>query len=283
MKVFFSIKSWWHVLLHLVTVAVLAAVITAVFFYVYLPYTTNHNETITVPNVIGIHYDDLNDFLVERELPYIITEDSAYSPDYPPLTVLKQFPLPFSKVKENRKIYLSLNSNQPPLIRMPKLVEGSVKNAQLVLKTYDLKLGKITYVPDLALNYILEQRYNEREVLEGEFIPKGSKIDLVVGDGLGRQNLESPNLTGLDLESAEFAIIGSGLIVGRITYSEEGIALVEEENDDGEIEIVERQVAPEAVFKQDPPPGQQIRLKTPIHIWIYRPNALNTEPTLLDN
>ena len=45
---------------------------------------------------------------------------------------------------------------------MPKLIGGSVKNAQLILKTYDLKLGEIDYVADLALNYVLEQRVNRR-------------------------------------------------------------------------------------------------------------------------
>ncbi|GIS31797.1 MAG: hypothetical protein Ct9H90mP3_5930 [Flammeovirgaceae bacterium] len=37
---------------------------------------------------------------------------------------------------------------------MPKIINGSVKNAQLILRSYDLKLGDITYVPDMARNAV---------------------------------------------------------------------------------------------------------------------------------
>ena len=64
------------------------------------------------------------------------------------------------KVKEGRKVYLTLNSIKPPKIKMPKLINGSVKNAQLILKTYDLFLGKINYVPDMAANAVIQQYHN---------------------------------------------------------------------------------------------------------------------------
>ncbi|MBV6645295.1 MAG: PASTA domain-containing protein [Cyclobacteriaceae bacterium] len=268
--------------MHATAAVVGIVLVTVIFFFIYLPVKTNHGDTITVPNVIGVEYEELDDFLTRRNLRYEITEDSSYTPDYPPLAVLKQFPLPHSKVKENRKVYLTLNAEKPPLVRMPKLIEGSVKNAQLVLKTYDLKLGEIEYVPLLALNYILEQRYEGREILEGEMIPKGSVIDLVAGDGLGRQVLQSPNLTGLDLESAQFAIIGSGLTIGDITYEKEGVAVIEQENSDGETVYREEPVPPGTVFRQRPRRGTEIRLKSKVHIWVYRPDSISVAPTLLD-
>ena len=42
-------------------------------------------------------------------------------------------------MKENRKIYLTINSKVPPKIKDANIINGSVKNAQLILKSYDLK------------------------------------------------------------------------------------------------------------------------------------------------
>lgn len=278
----FKFNSWKDLIIHLLIILGVGIVIVVIFFYVYLPFTTHHGETITVPDVRGVTLDELDEFLAIRNLRYEVTEDSGFSANMPPLAVLKQFPLPNSKVKENRKIYVSLNAENPPLVRMPKLVDGSVKNAQLVLKTYDLKLGEIEYVPDLALNYVLEQRINGREVLEGERIPKGSSIDLIVGDGLGNTSLESPDLIGLDTESAQFAIVGSGLKIGQITHEEEAVAVVEVEGADGSVSTMEKTVPPGSVYKQNPTAGKSMRLGQVVDLWIYSPDSLNTNPTLLD-
>lgn len=252
------------------------------FFYIYMPLSTNHGETLTVPDVRGVAFEDLDRFLGERKLRYEVTEDSGFSADLPPLSVLRQLPMPNAKVKENRKIYVTLNAEKPPLVRMPKLIGGSVKNAQLILKTYDLRLGNIDYQPDIALNYVLDQKIDGRRVMEGERIPKGSSIDLVAGDGLGRVSLESPNLIFLDQESAEFAIIGSGLKIGDVTYEKTGLAVVEVEKEDGTFEYKQQEVSPGAVFKQRPTPGINMRIGQEVDIWIYKPDSLNVNPTLLD-
>ncbi len=279
---FFKITNWKDLAIHILILVSLSATLVLGFFYVYLPISTNHGETITVPDVQGVVLGDLDEFLQARELRYEVTPDSGFSADLPPLSVLRQFPAANSKVKENRKIYVSLNAENAPLVRMPKLISGSVKNAQLILKTFDLSLGEIKYVPDLALNYILEQRLNGSPISEGTQIPKGSVIDLVVGDGLGQQSLESPNLIGLDLESSQFAIIGSGLKVGNMIYEKVGIAVVEEELETGIFIAKEIQVSAGSIFKQKPSVGTEMRLGQRVDLWIYRPDSLNTNPTLLD-
>ncbi|MEQ8471858.1 MAG: PASTA domain-containing protein [Marinoscillum sp.] len=277
----FKIQTWKDLLIHLAIIIGLGLFLVCGFFYIYLPNSTNHGETITVPDVRGVSLEELSQFLEERNLRYEVTTDSGFSATQPPHSVLKQFPMPNAKVKENRKIYVTLNAQSAPLVRMPKLVGGSVKNAQLVLKTYDLILGEIQYTPDLALNYVLQQQLNGRQVLEGERIPKGSVIDLIAGDGLGNQALNSPNLISLDEESAQFAIVGSGLKIGQIKYEKEGIAVIQDESSD-ESRYYRKQVPPGSVFKQSPIPGETMRLGQMVDLWIYSPDSLNTSPTLLD-
>lgn len=245
----YRINSLKDVLIHLAIIIALGAVLVFAFFQWFLPRTTNHGETITVPNLEGIAYQQLDEFLTQRNLRYEVN-DSTFTAEYPPLTVLKQHPKPGAQVKENRKIFISLNAKNPPLIKMPGLIESSVRNAQLVLKSYGLELGEITYKPDPFANTILEQHLNDKPIKEGEYVPKGSKINLVVGDGKGEQTFETPNLMGMDLEDAEFVAVGSGLKIGEITYQKD------------------EERTPNTVLRQIPPAGARARIGEVIDLWV---------------
>src|SRR5690606_15230262 len=150
------------------------------FFYFYLPSSTNHGESVPVPKITGMSLPDAEAFLDEQNLRYFIN-DSSYNSEHKPFEILTQDPAPGAQVKEGRKIYVSVNMKNPPMIKMPKLIDGSVKNAELILKSYDLKIGKITPVPDLQKNAVLKQFVSGREVAPGEAIAKGSIVDLHVG------------------------------------------------------------------------------------------------------
>jgi beta-lactam-binding protein with PASTA domain len=278
----FKPESLLDIAKHLAVIGAIATLAIVFFFYIYLPVNTNHGETITVPDVIGVEYEQLDEYLIKRSLRYEIEKDSSYSPDHPPLAVLKQFPLPHAKVKENRKVYLTLNSSSPPLVRMPDLTKGSIKNALMVLKTYDLKLGEREYIPDLALNAVLRQEMNGREILAGEHIPKGSTIDLVLGDGYGNQALESPNLIGLEEESALLTITGSALKIGNIQYDTIGVAVIIETDNEGNKYQTKINVAPGEVYKQKPVSGEPMKIKQLVDIWIYKPDSLSANSSILD-
>ncbi|GAB3201357.1 beta-lactam-binding protein with PASTA domain [Pontibacter aydingkolensis] len=213
----FKTNSFLDVLKHLAVMAVIILVLVIGFFYVYLPSTTNHGESISVPRIEGMQLADAEELLEDQNLRYYIN-DSTYKPDLKPFQVLTQDPAPGAKVKENRKIYISVNMKNPPMIKMPKLIDGSVKNAELILKSYDLKKGKLTYVPDLQQGAILKQFVNGKEVKPGDMIPKGSVIDLHIGDGLGNSEFEMPSVVGMPVDEASVLLVGQGLQIGNIIY-----------------------------------------------------------------
>ena len=237
-------------------------------FYIYFPIKTNHGDTITVPNLIGMELKDIDEFLSDRDLRYEILDDSSYSSEYPPYSILQKNPSENEKVKENRKIYLTLNSSIPPKIKMPKIINGSVKNAQLILKSYDLKLGEITYVPDMARNAVLKMFIEGDSVSENDLVLKGSIVDLEVGNGLGNQIFDTPDLIKLDLEEARFTIIGSGLRLGNIIYQDSGYynnKILDEEGN----EIFEKVwVNPGKVFRQSPIKSTKVKIGRRINLWI---------------
>ena len=250
---------------------VLAIIFVVVLGYAamqWLDYTTNQGERIEVPNLAELSLSEVETMLKEKDLRYEILEDSSYSSEYLPYTVLQQNPAADSKVKENRKIYLTINSKVPPKIKMPNIINGSVKNAQLILKSYDLKLGQIKYVPDLAMNAVIKIYKDGDSLSVDELIEKGSIIDLDVGDGLGNQIFNAPDLIGLDFDEAKFTIIGSGLRVGLINYQDSGFVYNKILDDLGN-EIYEKtKINPGRIFKQFPEKDVRVKIGRKVNLWI---------------
>lgn len=266
-------KSWKALLIHIGLMAVVVVVMVLIFFFVYLPSSTRHGETVTVPNLEGMSINEMDDFLKKRQLNYEVS-DSGYSSDYPPLAILKQYPLSGSHVKENRKIYLTVKANQPQSVQMPNLIDGSLKNAELVLKSYGLVRGRIQYKPDLASNAVLDQLFEGKPVKPKQLIKKGSRIDLIVGDGLGNRVFSVPRFIGLAIDEADVSIKGSGLNTGSVIIKvvnneklEELVELAKELEIDT-VSIIESG----HVFQQRPEIGNDIRLGQQVDLWVISKN-----------
>lgn len=251
-----SIKK---IAIHIGLVFLTITLLSFIFLKVYLPSYTNHGQTVTVPNLEGYEVSELDKFLSDRDLTYEVNIDSGFNVEAKPFSVLKQNPNPESKVKRGRKIYVTLNARNAPLIKMPNLVNSQLKNAQEILGNIGLVRGEIIYIPDIGINVVLEQKYRGRNIPEGFEIPKGSQVDLVVGDGLGNQILEVPPLIGLDEIDAEFLIIGSGLRMGNIDYA------------------ITDTVASGIIIKQMPPAGAKVKTGEPINIWISESKKSSTD------
>ena len=94
-----KVNSLQKLIIQLGIMAGILLILILFFFYGCLPSTTNHGKTITVPDVIGMHIDQLEEFISKRDLRYSVNEDSAYFHDKPSFTVLKQYPKAGSRVK----------------------------------------------------------------------------------------------------------------------------------------------------------------------------------------
>jgi len=225
-----------------------------IYFYVYLPAITNHGETITVPGIEGMNIEELEHFLVSRNLRYEVN-DSSYSDEHPPLTVLKQYPSAGSRVKENRVIYISLNRIAPPTVPMPNLVDGSLINAEVQLKSNELKRGRIQLIRGPFLHAVKEMQYQGSKIEPGTRITKGSIIDLVVYDG-GSNSLISPDVVGFLLEDARFAIFGSNLNI--------------------DIEVIGDTIGTEEVIvlKQKPGSHENIKVGDIVKVWVGKKGTL---------
>jgi len=101
---------------------------------------------------------------------------------------------------------------------LPDLKDVTLSSSKKILISFGLKPAKIRYKPDLAANVVLETWANGIQISPGDTLAKGTLVDLVVGDGRGTTRFKVPQLVGLSLEEAEYAILGSGLVVGYLEY-----------------------------------------------------------------
>ncbi|HET9487954.1 MAG TPA: PASTA domain-containing protein [Chryseosolibacter sp.] len=244
----FKTNTLGGLLLHFILAVTLLIIVSLLYFYAYLPHVTNHGESITVPSVEGLPITRVEDFLASHDLRYEVN-DSSYSAEYPPLTVLKQYPAAGAKVKENRKIFVSVNRKKPPTVKMPNLIDKSLTNAEAVLRGSELKRGKIRLVPGPFLNVVSEMQIDGNKVVPDVLVPKGTVVDLVVMDG-GSNKLPTPNVLGFSYEDAKFNILGSNLTVGDIILL----------GDTSRVDAV--------VLKQVPARGAEVMVGDVINLWI---------------
>jgi hypothetical protein len=92
-----------------IIVAVLAGLLLVFVVLKWLGMTTNHNEFKEVPDLKGKSITVVKLLLEEQQLKLKIQDCTNYNPDYPKFSVLEQSPRVGSQVKENRKIYVTLN------------------------------------------------------------------------------------------------------------------------------------------------------------------------------
>lgn len=144
---------------------------------------TKHGQEYDLPDFIGMNAQQLHDFEQDSNIYdfEFVVMDSVFVPDKKGGTILTQDPIAGSKVKKGRKVYLSVVAMSMPKIEMPNLIDLSLRQAENMLKTNDLKLGQVIYKASKYPNAVLEQRYKGRIIEQGKQIPYQSEITLIVG------------------------------------------------------------------------------------------------------
>jgi beta-lactam-binding protein with PASTA domain len=256
----------------LINIAIALGIIAALLWAVQsgLKSYTRHGESITVPDLRGMSFDQVKTILGGKNLEWQIW-DSVYDMTKPPLSIVDQTPRPNSKVKEGRTIYITLNATTAPTTEIPDLVgRSSLKYAKMQLESYGLKVGELIYRPDPHLNAVIGIEVRGRSITKKTRVPKGTVVDLVLGDGLGSSRISVPYLIGLRYDEAEFKLKGYSLNIGAVVAPNRDVT-------DTPAAIIYKQV-PEYG------PGKTIRMGEPMDIFIAKelPADITVDPSLYD-
>jgi beta-lactam-binding protein with PASTA domain len=246
----FSTNTKTDVLIHLGIIVSSLLILFFGFFFVYLPWSTNHGEAIQVPELKGLSLEEAKKALDKADLDYEVS-DSVFDANLKPLSIIANYPKSGSNVKSDRKIFLTVAAVSAPLVKLPNIIGRSSLSAQNQLLSSGLIFGGEEKVPALEENTILKVKLGNRELQAGDEIPKGSKIVFVVGDGYANQKIDIPNVVGMDRDEADILLIGLGLSIGTV--------------------IEEASTSPAGtVIRQRPSADSEdkIRIGTPVDIWV---------------
>ena len=195
---------------------VLAGVVLILLFVGWLKYLaiyTNHDDFILIPELYDIEISSLDSLANTHGLRYEII-DSIFDKSKLKGVVVNQDPLPNTKVKENRKIYLTINSLQTRKVYFPDIYDLTLRQAVRKLNKNGLEVGKLTYRSDIATNKILNYKVNGINIQIGQELYHGTTVDLVVGKGLSNEKILVPNLIGLLRAEANIILKSTSLNIG---------------------------------------------------------------------
>lgn len=161
-------------------IAAVLVVVLVVGAMIFLNVVTKHNQEITVPDFSNMTVSEAEVAAAQAGMRVEVT-DSVFAKRMRKGAVRDQNPAPGSKVKEGRRITLTINALNAKKVTMPDLVGLSMRQALAELQSRGLVLGKLIYVEDMATNNVLRQLRGNREIAPGISIETDTVIDLVLG------------------------------------------------------------------------------------------------------
>ncbi len=163
---------------------------------------TAHNKYIAVPAFQGLTHTEAEQLAQKHQLKIVIV-DSLYDDTSAPGTILEQYPLNGAHVKANRLIHLTVNAQHPEQVIFPLLNNAPYRQTLQTLKTKGFQIGTIQYAPSDFKNLVLDLRFNDQTIEPGSRLRKGSKIDIILGNGNNDDNyIPLPHLKGKTLKEA---------------------------------------------------------------------------------
>ena len=187
---------------------------------------TRHNDTIVVPNFVGMSIDDARLVANDNDLN-IVVRDSIFDVDLPGGTVVDQLPgtsdVRDVTVKPGRKIYVTINAYSRRQVDVPYVAKQTLRQALNQLERSGLTVDKLVYEADMT-----STDYVEKQVVRGKEVTPSSRRTVPVGTGVtlhvtyhrNDQNTFTPRVVGLSLAKAKSTLWDHGLNVGKVVYDE---------------------------------------------------------------
>jgi len=192
-----------------------AVLLFLLIFFATLSWLTGHGKIQRVPSITGQNIVAATKTLEAAGFDVVI-QDSVFIDTLAKQAVVRQIPEAESIVKNGRTIYLTINRTVAPQVEMPNLAGFSVKSAEMYLISLGLRMGEISYRPDIARNAVLEQLLGDRVIAPGTKIPIGTVINFVLGSGEGMGDIEVPQLVGLTFEAGKMMLQTMNINVGAV-------------------------------------------------------------------
>lgn len=240
-----------------------------VCLYFGLKWGTRHNNTIVVPDFIGMSIEDARSIAQEKELN-IVVRDSIFDVDLPGGTIVDQLPgtsdVRDVTVKPGRKIYVTINAYNRRQVQIPYVAKQTLRQALNQIERSGFTVEELIYQPNMtSTDYVERQMVGDTEVTSRSHLemPVGTGITLYVNYQRENSNTVAPRVVGLSLAKAKSSLWDHGFNVGEIIY------------DESVGDIIDRRKA--RVYKQSVKIGSSYRRGTEVDLY------LTTDDVLVDS
>ena len=163
--------------------ALIAVLLICFLTLQWLKSNTNHGEFVEVPDFSKMSVMQMRKTAEDAGLRYEVLDSTNYNPDYPRFSILEQNPPAGSRVKENRKIYFTVNPSGYKEVTVPDIIQVTQRNATSMLRAVGLDVQRVTYIDELGEDMVYNLKYKGKYVSPGDKLPKTSKIELICGNG----------------------------------------------------------------------------------------------------
>lgn len=171
-------------------ISILVIVIIMIFGLMkWLDHYTKHDEKIKVPNLEQLSMSETQMELEKLDLNFVVIDSASFNPKYPPKSVIEQNPAAGDFVKENRKIYITLNPSGYRKIIIPNVLEGITKRSVVIqLKSLGFRIGRDIYIPGKYKDVVRGLEVKGKKVQPGEKLSKNTVINLIMEQGTERRD-----------------------------------------------------------------------------------------------
>lgn len=170
---------------------------------VIMPSYTRHGVSVQVPNVENRSFEDAKQLVQNRNLT-VRRQVGPYNPNVDLETVVDQNPPANSNVKPGRRVYLTVNAGEVPMVDVPNLNGISVREAKNRVSSLGLEPGRIEpdSIPSPYPNTITRQ-----DPKPGDSLKKGKAVNLWYSTGMGTDTVQVPNVVGQTVEEARSLLL----------------------------------------------------------------------------
>lgn len=164
----------------------LALLVSGVLIFLsmqWLKSTTDHGEFVQVPDLSKKSVTEMRDVLGVMDLRYEVVDSANFDPQYPRFSIIEQNPPAGSKVKKNRKIYVTVNPSGYKKVTVPDIIQVTRRNATSMLRAVGLDVDKVTYIDELGKDMVYRIRFEGKYIKPGDKLSRTSTIELVCGNG----------------------------------------------------------------------------------------------------
>ena len=198
----------------IIAAAVVIVIAGVIGFGAMMGWFSGSSDEIKVPDFAGKTLEEAQ--AEAEELGLKIEEgDEVYSPDQEKGLITSQSPSAGSMVSEGRVITVNISLGKKDGV-VPRIIDMDYKAAEEYLQSFGFELGIVKTVTSTKPEGVIVSQ----SIDAGTTADSGTKIDVEISDGKGKEMVQVPSVVGKDVDIAKSELDKAGFKISGISYEE---------------------------------------------------------------